>query len=171
MTTQLILAAPQAAVTFGAPGVGTIAWTPQNEGTAKGRISAVWDRGAGDLPRWYRWRCSARWVATPAANDRFSLWLITADAIATPSLTDGNLTFGDAELTTETELIANCLPFGCVLATATDRLFVSSGVLSLESRYIGIAGWNGSATKALTNTATDFLFSLTPVPDSLQAPL
>jgi len=171
MTTQLILSAPQAIVVFAAAGLGDVLWTPQNEAVARGRISNVWDRGAGHLPVRHRWLASCRWVATPAANDRFSLWLITADALATPALTDAALTFGDAELTTESELIANCQEFGTVLATAVDKLFLTSGIIDLYSRYVAIAAWNGSATKALTNTAGDFFCRMEPMPPALQAPV
>jgi len=169
MATQNIYRSVGATVAFRATGGGDVVWTPQNEGTGKGRISAVWDRGAGNLPQRYKWACCCRWVATPAANDRFSLYLITARAAADAAQTDGALTLGDAELTTEAELLANCFCFGNVIATAVDKLFVASGLVLLYDRYIGIAGWNGSATKALTNTATDFICTFTPMPDDIEA--
>ena len=170
MTTQLSLLAPQTPVTFGPAAIGDVIWTPQNEALARGRISAVWDRGAGHVPLRYRWSAKVRWVATPAANDRWSLWLVQADAAADPSKTDGGLTLGDAELTAETELLANCQLFGTVLATAVDKQFAASGVVDLYSRFVAIAGWNGSATKALTNTAADHAVVFTPEPFALQAP-
>jgi len=170
MSTQLLLANFGTPTVFAATGSGDIVWTPQNEALARGRLSALWDRGTGDLPIRYRWSASCRWVATPAANDRWSLWLVTADASADSTKTDGVFTLGDAELTSESELLANCSMFGTILATASDKLFVGSGVVDLFSRYLAIAGWNGSATKALTNTATDFRVTFTPVVSSLQPP-
>jgi hypothetical protein len=170
MTTQLILAAPGTPVVFAASGLGDVLWTPQNEALGRGRLSAVWDRGAGHLPNRYTWRATCRWVATPLANDSLRLWLVTASAAADPTTTDGTFTLGDAELTTESELIANCAWFGAVVATAVDKLFVASGLVDLYSRYVAIAGWNSSATKALTNTPADFSCSFTPQPYAIQAP-
>jgi hypothetical protein len=155
---------------FGPAGVGDILWTPASAAAGAGRLSSVWDRGAGHVPSLHRWYATARWIATPAANDRWSLWLVQADALATPSRTDAGLTLGDAALTTESELIANCGPLGTVLATAIDRLFVSSGVVDLWSRFVAIAGWNGSTTKALVATAADIVCSFQPIPFALEAP-
>jgi hypothetical protein len=145
-------------------------WTPQNEGTGKGRISAALDRGAGNLPVRYKWRASARWVATPAANDRFTLYLLSSlSPTGVLAATSAGIALGDAELTTEAELVANCFSFGNVIATATDKLFLNDGIVNLYDRYIGIAAWNGSATKALTNTASDFWCLLTAMPDDIEA--
>ncbi len=145
-------------------------WTPQNISAANGRISNVWDRGAGDLPVEYVWRCSTRWAATVSANDALRLYAITSYASATAALCDGNLTLGDATLTSETNSSINGRYFGQVLAaTATDQLWVKSGVVSLRSRYVGVVGWNSSATKALTNTASDHWLILTAIPPAIQA--
>jgi hypothetical protein len=170
MTTQLLYQKPGSPVVFAASGLGDVLWTPQATAIAHGRLSDVWDRGAGDLPVRYRWLASTRWAATPAANDRWSLWLVSADAAADPTLTDASLTFGDADLSSENELLANATPFGTVLATAVDKLFIASGIVELWSRFYAIAGWNGSATKALTNTASNFFVRMEPVTPSLQAP-
>lgn len=170
MTQQETLFLPLATTTFAAAGLGDILWTPQNEAFGKGRLSNVWDRGPNAIPRRYQWSASTRWVATPAANDRWTIWLITADAAADPAQTDAGLTLGDAELTTESELLANCQSLGSILATAVDKLFVASGLIDLYARYIAIAGWNGSTAKALTNTAGDFRCRFLPIVDALQAP-
>ena len=37
------------------------------------------------------------------------------------------------------------------------------------SRYVAIVMWNGSAAKALTNTATDHIFTFTECPDEIEA--
>lgn len=147
-----------------------IVWTPQNEGTGKGRISAVWDRGAGHLPAQYRWRCSTRWAATVAAGDALRLYFATAFASATAALTDGDFTYGDAEITSESNASANCDPIGQVTAaTATDQLWCSSGLVEIYSRYVALVGWNSSSTKALTNTDSDHWFLLYPIPPVIEA--
>ena len=65
MATQKVYETPGSTVAFRGSG-GTITLTPQNEGTAKGRISNQWDRGAGSQPARYRWRMKTRWAATAA---------------------------------------------------------------------------------------------------------
>ena len=112
----------------------------QNEGTAKGRISNVWDRGAGSLPSRYLWRCTTRWVATPTLGDCLRLYLATSSASATAALADGGLTFGDAELTTENALLLNCIPLGGVTAEAIDKSFCSSGIIAIHER-LRCPGW------------------------------
>lgn len=171
MTTQNIYRSVGTPVVFRGTGGGDILWTPQSIATGSGRISNVWDRGAGNLPVRYKWRCSTRWVATPAAYDALRLYLIGSSAAADPTVTDGNITFGDAGLASEDVLVANCLCFGSVVVDATpaDVLYVSSGIVLLYDRYIGIAGWNGSATKALTGTVGDHILSFTPMPDDIES--
>jgi hypothetical protein len=39
----------------------------------------------------------------------------------------------------------------------------------IHDRYVQIAVWNSSATKALTNTETDHVLTLIPIPDDIQA--
>lgn len=170
MTTQQILYSPGTPTTFAASGSGDVLWTPTSTALGRGRLSAVWDRGAGHLPLAYVWRAKCRWVATPSIYDSWRLWLVTADAAADASLTDGGLTLGDAELTTESELLASCRALGAVVAIASDKLFVASNVVQLSSRYIAVAGWNSSASKALSATASDFNISFTPIPPSIEAP-
>jgi hypothetical protein len=80
------------------------------------------------------------------------------------------LTLGDANLTSESELLASCRPLGAVVAIASDKLFVASGVVQLTSRYLAVGGWNASATKALTATAGDFSITFTPIPSNIEAP-
>lgn len=170
MTTQQILYSPGTPTTFAPSGSGDVIWTPQSVALANGRLSSVWDRGAGHLPLPYVWRAKCRWVATPSIYDSWRLWLVTADAAADAAVTDGGLTLGDATLTSESSLLASCHALGAVVAIATDQLFVASGVVQLTSRYIAVAGWNASATKALTATAGDFSISFTPIPSTIQAP-
>lgn len=147
-----------------------IVWTPQAEGTGKGRLSAVWDRGAGHLPADYRFRCSTRWAATPAAGDALRLYLPASMAAATAALTDGGLTFGDAELTSEAALSSDCQPlWPYPIAAAVDQLWIVSGEARITARYVALAGWNSSATKALTNTASDHWCLFYSIPPSIEA--
>ena len=169
MATNKIYYTPGTIVTFRGAGGGDILWTMQNEGTGKGRISNVWDRGEGSLPARYLWRCTTRWVATPTLGDCLRLYLVTAAAAADATLTDGGLTIGDAELTVEDPLFLNCQPLGGVTAQAIDKSYSSQGIVAIYNRYVALASWNASGTKAMTNTVTDHVVTFTPIPDDIQA--
>jgi hypothetical protein len=164
MATQKIYETPGTVVTFRGTG-GTVAITPQNEALGKGRISGQWNRGAGSLPARYKWRMKTRWAATPAGGDTLRIYLVSSDG----TNPDGTLSAADAELTSETPLLNNCQFLGAVVAAGVDQVEVSSGVCMIHDRYVQIAVWNGSATKALTNTEADHVFTLTPIPDDIQA--
>jgi hypothetical protein len=167
MATNKIYYAPGTVVTFRGSG-GDITWTPQNTAADYGRISNVWDRGAGALPARYLWRCTTKWATTPAAGDMLRLYLVTSSASATASLTDGGLTFGDAQLSDEDPLIMNCIPLGGIVAAAIDQAFCSSGLVTIYERYVALACFNGQSSETLTNTETDHICTFTPVPDDVQ---
>jgi hypothetical protein len=163
MATQKIYETPGAVVTFRGNG-GTIVLTPQNEGAGKGRISSQWNRGGGSQPARYKWRMRTRWAATPASGDALRIYLVTSDG----TNPDGTLAATDAELTSETPLLNNCQFIGSVVAAGADQVEVSGGVCMIHDRYVQVAVWNGSATKALTNADADHVFTLTPIPDDIQ---
>lgn len=168
MTTRAILQLQEDPYEISAVDGYDVLWSPASVAAGAGRLSSILDLGPSPRPRRYLWLASTRWVAAPAANDRWSLYLIEAAAAADPTLTVGAFTPGDAALTTENELLANAQPFGVVLATATDKLFIASGVVEINHRYCCFAGWNGSATKALTAAAADHFLLLYPLADQLQ---
>ena len=157
-------------ITFRGTGGGDVLWTPQNIAYAAGRISSVWDRGAGAAPARHLWRCSTRWAATPALGDSLRLYLITSSAAATPGLADGGWTFGDAGVAAELPLLYTAVPIGAVIVgVAADQPWCNSGIITIYDRYVAIVGWNASGTKALTNTVTDHIFTFTPICDDIQA--
>jgi len=168
MASQQILLLPGTAVSF-KDAAGDVVWTPKDVAAGAGRISAVHDRGAGAQAELYRWECRVKWVATPAAADPFRLYIVRSSAAATPANTDGFFTFGDAGVAAETELANNCLYIGQVLAGAADVARCSHGTVMLYDRYIAVAGWNASATKAMGTTDADLEFILTPMIPDVQA--
>ena len=165
MSTQKVYQSPGAATTFRGTG-GSVTITPQNEGSGKGRISNPWDRGPGAQPARYKWRMRTRWAATAANGESLRLYLVTSDG----TNPDGTLPAADAELTSETPLLNNCPFIGAVVSAGVNQVEVASGICLIHDRYVQLAVWNGSATKALTNTETDHIFTLTPIPDDIQAP-
>jgi hypothetical protein len=165
MATQKIYETPGAATTFRGDAAGDVTFTPQNEAAGKGRISDPWDRGAGSQPARYKWRLRTRWAATATAGNSVRVYLVTSDG----TNADGTLSATDAELTSELPLVNNCQFIGAVVSPAVDQVEVSSGVCIIHDRYVQVAVWNGSATKALTDTETDHILTLTPIPDDIQA--
>jgi hypothetical protein len=168
MTTQAILDAFGTPIVFKDTG-GTITWTPADTAVAHGRISNVCDLGASPRATLYEWEATVKWVATPAASDPWRLYIVRSSASATAALTDGGLTFGDADLTSETELSTHCLYVGRILAAAADAAKCTHGFIQIVDRYIAVAGWNASATKAIGTTDADITFTLTPVKGDIQA--
>lgn len=168
MATQKILVLPDTPVSFKNSG-GTVLWTPADTAVGHGRISSVWDRGAGAKPWLYSWECRVKWVATPADADEFRLYLVRSSVAATAAQTDGGLTFGDADLASETELDRHCKYIDTILASAADVAQCTHGLIEIAERYVAIAGWNASATKAMGTTDADFEFIFTPLIDEIQA--
>jgi hypothetical protein len=169
MATNKVYYSPGTVVTFRGTGGGDVLWTMQNAAAATGRISDVWDRGAGALPARYLWRCTTKWSVTPALGDMLRLYLVTSSASATASLTDGGLTFGDAALSDEDPLMMNCVPMGGVVADAVDQAHCASGIVLIYERYAALAGWNSTGSETLTNVVTDHICTFTPIPDDIQA--
>jgi hypothetical protein len=168
MSTQKVLILPGTPISFKDSG-GDVLWTPADTALGHGRISNVWDRGAGAVPMLYAWECRVKWVATPAALDAFRLYLVRSTASATPAKTDGGLTFGDADMTSETELTTHCKYLGRILAAAADAAKCTHGVVEIAERYVAVAGWNASATKAMGTTDADLEMIFTPLQDEIQA--
>jgi hypothetical protein len=160
-----IYANPGTPITFQSSG-GSAVLTPTSVAAGAGRISAQFDRGAGAQPALYRWRAFTKWLASPAVGDQLRLYLVTSDG----TNQDGNgLGTADAAVASEAELSANCQQFGSVIAgAAASQTEAQSGFVEIRERYISVAIWDGSATKALTATATDTAISLTPWPDQIQ---
>lgn len=168
MATQQVLGLPGTPISFKDAG-GDVAWTPADTAAGAGRISAVWDRGAGAVPVLYTWEARVKWVATPADGDEWRLYLVRSTAAATAANTDGGLTFGDANLASETELARHCHYMGRVAAAAADAAKCTHGVIEIVDRYVAVAGFNASATKAIGTTDADMELILTPVIDDIQA--
>ena len=155
--------------------VTPIVWTPGTTPLAitKTRVSAVWDRGAGHQPAEFEWFASTKWATTVALGDALRLYLIKAyGANNNPALTQGYQTFGDADLAATTDVlgVSGCEMFGTVRpGSATDQLWLASGTVDIEHRYIGLGGYNASAAKALTSVASDHWVLFNQIPPAIQA--
>lgn len=168
MAANLIYIAEGTAKVFKASG-GDVVWTPQNVASGSGRISAVLDLGASPRPRFYKWEACTKWAATATAGDQARFYIVRASASATAANTDGGQTFGDATITSETVNANNSLYLGAVISNGVSQAESSHGVVEIVERYLAVFEFNAAASKALTNTAGDHVFTLTPIPDQIQA--
>jgi hypothetical protein len=153
----------QTPITFQDSG-GSVAITLQNLAAGAGRVSARYDRGAGDLPAQYRWRAVFQWTTTPVRGQYAEIYLVESDG----TLVDGTLGSTNAAVSTYGQL-ENCYRIGSVFvqtaAAATNM--IASGECTILDRYFSVAVWN-DGTVNLQNTANVSFVILTPVPDELQ---
>jgi len=171
MGANKIYVEPGAAAVFAAAGVTgqTVLWTPQNTAAGNGRTSNMWDRGAGAHPLRYRWRLRTRWAATATAGDVIRVYLIFSDSATDETQTDCGYAFVDQTYTNETGIVFSTLLIGTLTSSGLNQAESSSGLCDLYARYVALTIWNGAASKALTNTAGDHIFTLTELPDEIEA--
>jgi len=144
---------------------GSAVITLQNLAAGAGRVSAVYDRGAGDLPVQYKWRAVFQWTATPVVGYYAEIYLVESDG----TYVDGTLGSSDAAVSAYGQL-ENCWQLGnnfVQVATGASNMVVS-GECTIFDRYFSVAIWN-KATVNFQNTANVSFITFTPVPDELQA--
>lgn len=156
--------APETAIVFKSSG-GDAVITCTSLANNAGRVGAQFDRGTGSKPQRFRWEFECKLVATPTLGNTISLYLATAQAnSASP---DGNVGTADAALSA-LDKRRNLQFLGVVeIDVAGTTLMKGSGVCEIESRYISgvVVNEGGSAFSA---TATDTVFTLTPIPPEIQ---
>lgn len=155
--------APETPITFKSSG-GTVVFTPQNVSNGAGRISAQWDRGAGSKPGLYRWRARTKAAAALSVGTVLEIYAVTSDG----TTVDGNFGTADAAVSASDKR-RNLEPIGSIVADSTTNGEVqqSSGLIEIHERYFSVMWWNALG-QALTNTAGDHEFILTPVPPEIQ---
>lgn len=153
----------ETAITFQESG-GTVTFTPKNVADNAGRISAQYDRGATAKPALYWWRAVTKAAAALAVGKTLQIYLATSNG----TNVDGNQGTSDAAFSSIDKL-RNLQYVGSVFAdsTSSGEVQVASGLVEIRERYISVVWWN-DFDQALTNTAGDHIFSLTPVPDEIQ---
>ena len=155
--------AVETALTFKDSG-GDAVITLQNLGKGAGRISAVYDRGAGSKPRLYKWRAVVQFETAPVVGEQVEIMLSESDG----TLADGVVGAADAALTSGQKL--NLQTIGIVRAQTTDTAtnFIASGMCLINDRYFSVGVWNGSAGDNLEDTANVSQVVFTPMPDEIQ---
>ena len=153
----------ETALTFKSTG-GSALFTPTGLLTAAGRQSAYYDLGVAARSRLYAWRAVIVPGATRVVGEKIRIYLITSDG-AKPDNDDGT---GDIAVSSIDKL-RNLDLIGEIQVDENAAVpMVAHGLVELPHRWIGVAFWNATAN-TLSATATDFLFTLTPVPDAVQA--
>lgn len=158
-----IYGSPESAITFKASG-GTVTLTLTSLANGAGRISAQWDRGSGAKPSLYKWRGVVKAAAALAVGVPLEVYLATGDGTDI----DGNQSTSDAAFSASDKR-RNLQYVGSILADSTSNgeLQKGSGLVEIRDRYVSLVIWNAFG-QALTGTAADHYFSLTPVPDEIQ---
>jgi hypothetical protein len=148
---------------------GTAVITLTSLANAAGRIGAQVDRGAASTAARYVWRLRTKLGATTTGvvlGNTLSVYLATSDD---GTVIDGAQSTADAALSS-LEKRRNLQFLGVVevdkTAAAGDQ-YIGSGVCEIPSRYVSPVIIN-EVGNALSATATDHEFTLTPVPDEIQ---
>lgn len=153
---------PETAITWLSTG-GTELFTPTSLASAAGRQGALHDFGTTARARRFAWRAWLKPGATRVVGEIVRVYLKTSDG-SHPDNDDGT---GDIAVSAEDKL-RNLAQIGAVVIDENAAVeMVASGVVEIDARYAGPVFWNATAN-ALSSTAADFGFSLTPTPDEIQ---
>lgn len=152
----------ESAITWLSSG-GTESFTPTSLGSGAGRQGAIHDFGASARSRLFAWRAWLKPGGTRVVGEVVRLYWKSSDGTH-PDNDDGT---GDIAVSSSDKL-RNLLPIGLITIDENAAVeMVASGFIELPARHGGPVWWNATAN-ALSSTAGDFGFSLTPVPDEVQ---
>lgn len=156
---------PGTTITFKASG-GDVTFTPTSVSNGAGRISAQYDRGSGAKPGLYRWEAITKAAAGLAVGAALEISLATAHVSS--SQIDGNQSTSDAAFSA-TDKRRNLQYVGSVVAdsTSSGEIQTASGLVFITARYISVVWWNAFG-QALSSTAGDHVFTLTPYAPQIQ---
>lgn len=143
---------------------GDAVLTLQNLGFGAGRVSARYDRGAGSQPRLYEWRGVFQFETAPALGELIEVYLFPSDG----TYMDGTLGTADAALSSDKRKNGQLIGVVVVDTTSTGTDIIASGTCWINSRYVSVGVWNGSAGDNLKNTANASRVILTNVEDEVQ---
>lgn len=155
-------------ITFKSTG-GTVVFTPTSLAQSTGRISAQVDLGAAPRAFRYEWRAASKAAGTVVIGDTLvEIYLATADNAGT-GYVDGTPGIVDAALSS-IEKVRNMQLIGGLVVEATAVAAINgSGIVELTGRYVSVVWVNrNSGAVALSATAGDHSFQLTPILDEIQ---
>lgn len=153
---------PGTPITFGDSGQ-TYAWTLSNRTTGTGQVSARADKGGGAQPSLWEMRCTISLTGTLTIGATLEYYIATSDG----SVADANVGTVNASITSDQR---RALMLAGVLvvyqSTQNTKMYASFRNLYIPSRYFSLAIWN--ATAISTETVTNNLCSMTPMPNQMQ---
>lgn len=154
----------ETSITFKSSG-GTAAFTPTSVADAAGRLSARHDLGSAARARRYEWRARTKLAAAATVGRAIEIYLCTSDG----TIADGNQGTSDAAFSAADKR-RNLKFLGVIEIDKNDanEVFHASGLCEIDARYLSVVWWNDSG-QALSGTAGDHEFILTPVPDEVQS--
>jgi hypothetical protein len=163
VATSKVYVNPETPLTWKNTG-GTAVITGTSLANNAGRVGAQIDRGASARAQRFYWEFECH-VASGTLGQTVSIYLATAHAnSASP---DGNVGTADAGLAT-LDKRRNLLFLGVVeVDVSSTALLKGSGTIEIAARYLSLVIVNESGV-AFSGTATDTVFSLTPIPDENQ---
>jgi hypothetical protein len=158
-----VYVAQETPTTFKASG-GTVLFTPTSLANGAGRISTQWDRGSSSRPAAFLARARYKCATAPAVGNLLEVYLAMGDG----TYIDGNLSAVDAAVAAADKRRNLRWIMNVVADTAsTSEIMVAERMIWLPSRYVSVVWWNALGV-ALSSTAADMEFTLTPVPDEVQ---
>ena len=164
MATSKAYLLPEAAIEWKSSG-GDELLTLTSVAAGAGRQGALHDFGTAARAPEFAWRAWVKFATTPVVGERVKIYWKSSDG-TNPDNDDGT---GDIALSAEDKL-KNLTYLGAIVVdeASTTPVFVASGDVYLPHRHGGPVFFNDTAD-ALSSTATDHGFSLTPVPIQGQA--
>lgn len=166
MATQQVLWTPGTAVTFQDSG-GTVAMALTNLAHQAGVFSALWDRGAGSKPWWYRVRALLPLESTGGVLGE---WLEVYLATSSENTNYDGIAVAAAALVTAQR--PNLKYVGAVILGATsvaDAKLMRTFDVCIAERYLLVGVWNNTAAEHLQNDANASVITITPYTDDIQA--
>jgi hypothetical protein len=161
---SLIYVQPETAITWRNT-AGTAVLTLTSVAASAGRQGALHDFGALTArSRRYEWRAFVKFATAPVVGDIIDIYLKTGDGTHRDN-DDGT---GDAAVSSVNKL-RNLVWIGAIEVdeASTTPEFSASGEIEVSAREVAPVFWNGTAD-ALSATAGDHGFDLTPKPDEVQ---
>lgn len=152
----------EAATTFST--TGSVTFTPTSLANGAGRISAQWDRGASARPAMFTARMRCKFATAPTAGNVVEAYLAAGNGV----FVDGNLGVSDAAVSSsDKRRNLRWLMNLAADSTSSSEIFVATRRVWIPDRYVSILWWNAVGV-ALSSTATDHEFVLTPISDEIQ---
>ena len=128
-----------------------------------GRISDRVDRGAGSLPRLYRWKAVMQFETAPVVGEYVEILISQSDG----TNEDGNVGTTDGALTEAVAANLDTIGIVRVQTTDVDVDNIASGTCLIEERYYSVGVLNRAVDNLAAHNDVSWV-ELTPMPDEIQ---